>query len=131
MALQRELDGAAQLPLVERLEHVAVRRGRGGAPHGRLVGVRGEEDHRDVEAFANLGGGLDAVHRSAEADVHQHEIGSGVRDGADRRGARVDDRGHLVAEAAERRGDVHRHDGLVLDHDDARVTHARRAPSGS
>ena len=129
--VQRELDRAPQLSLVERLQHVAVRRGAGRALHRGIVGVRGEEDDRDVEALADDAAGLDAVHRTAEADVHQHQVGTRFRRGVDRGGPGVDHRGHRVAEAAQRGRDVHGHDGLVLDHQDARVSHAPCAPCGS
>jgi hypothetical protein len=50
-ALERRIEDDTQRAVVERLQHVTVRRDRRRARDGRLVGVGREEDDRDLRGL--------------------------------------------------------------------------------
>ncbi len=72
--LERHLDRRDEDEVAGVLHDEAVLRDVADATNGLLVGVRGEEDDRDVALGENtLGGGL-AVDPRSQIDVHEHEI---------------------------------------------------------
>ena len=72
-----DFDGRVERGGGDGLDDVAVRLGELGAIERGAIGVRGEEDDGDGKAAADDFGGLDAVHASVEADVHEHKLGVG------------------------------------------------------
>ncbi|MDT4884224.1 hypothetical protein FQZ97_1203440 [compost metagenome] len=108
-----------QLALGERLEQVPIGAGLSRALQGGVFGIRGEVDHRGRVGFAQPGGHLDAVHVALDVDVHQHQIGLGLRDHlhafvtGDRNG------GHVVAQLRQALLQVEGDDALVFHHQDA------------
>jgi hypothetical protein len=76
MLEQSDFDLRRDVALLEGLEDIAEGLRGGGAPKGVHIRVGGEVDDGNVTQRLNAFGGLDAVHRAGQADVHQHEVRS-------------------------------------------------------
>jgi hypothetical protein len=120
VAVQRQLDCAAQLGRLHRLHQVAQRLGALGPLDGGLVGVRGQVHDGHAVAIAEQCGSGDAVDRPLDADVHQHQVGDRLAGPLQRLVGGRRHRRHLVAELGQRLLDVVGDDALVLDDEDAR-----------
>ena len=70
------LDGQVQLPLLERLRHVAQRTGRLGSLPQLLLENAVQVDHRDVQRTADPFGRLDAADLPSEPEVDQGHVGT-------------------------------------------------------
>ena len=73
--VEGHLDVGAELALLEGLEQVGEGLGNFGFLEDGLVGVCGEEYDGDAELDADEMGGLDAIHRPLEHDVHEDKVG--------------------------------------------------------
>jgi hypothetical protein len=68
--VDRDLDRAAQVVFLERLDEIAQRAGHDRALQGLRVGVAGQEDHRHGCILLDRARRLDAVQLAAQAHVH-------------------------------------------------------------
>jgi hypothetical protein len=123
MFVQRHLEDRRQLTFLERLEDIAERFGDAGTPKGGVVGVGGQVDHRNLPVRADLLGGLDAVHRAFEVDVHEHEVRLQFPGQANRIRPRLDGADHRVPVARQTVLDVLGNDPLVFDNEDVSARH--------
>ena len=74
VTMQCHLDHGLELAVLKRLEHVAVWVGHSRAFECLAIGIRGQIDDRDVVLVPDHLRGFDAVHPTAELDVHEHEL---------------------------------------------------------
>ena len=113
MFVDGDFDGGVKRGGGDGLDNVAERLGELGALERGAVGMRGEENHGDTEAAADDFRGLDAIHVSIEADVHEHKLGlGGGFDGLFTGGGDGDD---TVAELFDVLRDVARDESLVFN----------------
>ena len=99
---------------------IAVGRRDLGALERFVVGVGGQKYDGRTALLSYARGGRDAVHRPAQANVHEHQIrprGPRRLDGAL---AGIDRTLHAIAQTSQGRREVERNDALVLDDEDAR-----------
>src|SRR5438309_8263595 len=114
MAIDRDLDRGAQLTLLERLYQVAECSGGAHSLNSRIVGVRGEEYHRDIKLLADAIGGLDAIHVTFEPNIHEHQVRTKFTGLADRFFAAGDHRDYPIAEPGEAALDIKGDDAFVF-----------------
>lgn len=119
LALECHLDGGVQLALGEGLEQVAVGLCPAGPLQGRVFGIRGQVDDRDGVCLPQLCGDVDAVHVALDMDVHQHQVGPGLRHQIETLLARDRNGRHVVPE--------HRQTLLQIEGDDAFIFHHENA----
>src|SRR5690606_1948392 len=74
MLVHGDLDRAAKLDFLERLDDVAERPGRDRALQCRRIAVTGEENHRYRRSLLNQPSCLNAVDFAAKAHVHDDEL---------------------------------------------------------
>ena len=116
--VDRDLDRAAQVGFLERLDEIAERTGRDRALQGLGIAVTREEDHRHGRVLLDRARRLDAVHIAAQADVHDHELRVQLARHLDRFGAFARDPADAVAQPRQRIFEVARDQTLVLDQQD-------------
>ncbi|EWS64465.1 hypothetical protein Y695_02289 [Hydrogenophaga sp. T4] len=119
VTLEGHLDRGVQLALRKGLEQVAIGAGLPCALQRGVFGVRGEVDHRRGVGFTQPGGHLDAVHVALDVDVHQHQIGLGLREHLHALFTRDRNGGHVVAQLRQTLLQVEGNDALVFHHQDA------------
>ena len=121
--VERHFHHGAQLPLGEGLDHIPGRLDMLGALERFVLGIGGQEHHRNRMARADDAGRLDAVHGTAQPDVHQDQVrAQSARHGDGLLSAdRMPDR--LIAMAAQLDTDVQRHDGFVFHDQDTGSGH--------
>ncbi|MFO0767416.1 MAG: hypothetical protein U0231_11635 [Nitrospiraceae bacterium] len=93
------------------LKCVVIRKGR-------------EVDHRDFILLLDASGGLDAVHRALQFDIHQDEIRdvlAGEPNGIGARGCHPD---HHVADRPKLSANILRHDNFIVNDENFGLYHA-------
>ena len=75
MLIQGHFHAGMQFGLVKRLHDIAQGPRLFGALQSIAVRMRGQIDHRNVEAFPQNARSFRSVHLALDADVHQHQIG--------------------------------------------------------
>jgi hypothetical protein len=130
------LQGGVQGRQMDRFRHKPCRLGGGlEALEGRRIRLGAHVDDGDRRRGLNVSCGVNAVHRPAQMDVHQHDMGvegEGLLNGLRAATGLSHD---LIPQAAEPRGQVYRRDRFILDNDNAgrrvhRATFGGRSPAG-
>ena len=124
------LDGDAQLAFLERLQDIGVRFGDLRAREGGIVRIGGKKNDGDVPTAADLLRGLDAIHRAAEHDIHEHQVRLGLGRAGDGGLSGGGGAADLVAHARKPLRQVSGNDVLVFDDQDAAFRHGRGSPCG-
>ncbi len=73
--VQRHLNGNVELALFERLENISERIRHFGPLQRMFICIRRQVDDRNCVEIAYLIRCGDAIHLSAQHDIHQHEVG--------------------------------------------------------
>ena len=119
---ERDLDRRVQFAALVGLDQVAVGAARLRAGERLVLRIGGHEDHRRARGPPDPAGGLDAVDRTFDVDVHQDQIGAQRIDRAHCILAEGDRAQHPIAHLGELLRQVERDDPLVLDdHDRGRA----------
>jgi len=113
---------------LERFEDVSEGAGELGAGQRGGVAVGRRVDHRHVVVATDRLGGSNAVHRSFEQDVHQHEVRAEPAGQRDRLIATRGSPGDLIAQPAQLLSQVHRDDALVFNDENLNLVHGVVAP---
>jgi len=74
LPIEGDFDVVDELASLERLDDVPERLGYLRARKGLIIGVRGEEDDRDLVVAPDSFGGVYAVNLSGQPDIHEYEI---------------------------------------------------------
>ena len=121
--VEGDLDGGVEALFLDRLEQIAQRFGGFDSLQRRGASPARKINHRHVEALPEDSRGFDAVHRSFEPDVHQHQVRPGRRrQGQGLFSGESDDR-NFVAEAPQPFLNILGEEAFVLHHKDACLVH--------
>ena len=120
---QGDLDHCCELLALKWLDEVAERFAGFGLLEDLALRDSGEENHGSADGFPELERGLDAVGPAAEVDVHEDELGMLAEGHFKGLGAIGGHAAHSVAVALQATHDVSGDEFLVLDDQNAPLTH--------
>ena len=115
LPVERDLDVVDELARFERLDDVPERLGDLGARERLVVGVRGEEDDRDLMIAPDSLGSVYAVNLPGEPDIHEDEVRDDRLEQLERLFAALGDTVYGIAVQFEPHLNAVRDDELVFD----------------
>ena len=118
-----QFDVDAEVAFLERLEEIALGLGLFGELESFFIGVGGQIDDGNVEAFADLIGRLDAVEPALQTNVHQHQVRVRLLRNLHRLLAGGHGADYGVAHLGQPFTQIFGHDAFIFDHENAYAVH--------
>lgn len=119
MLVQRHFDRRLQLAVVKRLEQIPIRFGPLGLVQRRVLGIGGQEYHRQLKTVPDFAGREDAIRLALQANVHQHQGGPLALGDGQRLLGRPRRTCPGIAQTLQPLLDVQGHDRFIFDNQDA------------